>query len=108
MSDAFDNPTAASSSKGKLARDLGLYTLARFALVAVLAAIIVFGAKIFDVDVPLLVAMIFALVLSLPLSMVFFKTLRTRVNEDIAAVDERRRRDKADLRAKLRGEDSPE
>ncbi|KAA0020224.1 DUF4229 domain-containing protein [Antrihabitans cavernicola] len=93
---------------GKLARDLGLYTLARFGMVAVLAVVIIFGAKIFGVAVPVLIALIFAVVLSLPLSMLFFKRLRIRVNEDIAAVDERRRRDKADLRAKLRGEDVAE
>ena len=108
MTEASDSTASTPSNKGRLARDLGLYTLARFGLVAVLAAIIFFGARIFSVDIPLLVALIFAVVLSLPLSMILFKSLRIKVNEDIAAVDERRRRDKADLRAKLRGEDTAE
>jgi hypothetical protein len=42
----------------------------------------------------------------MPLSLTLFKKLRTRVNEDIAVVDEKRRKDKAQLRARLRGETS--
>ena len=88
----------------RLARDLALYTVARLALVAVIAVAIVFGAKLAGVEVPILVALIFALLIALPLSLVLFAKLRRRVNEDIAVVDERRRRDKAELRAKLRGD----
>jgi hypothetical protein len=40
----------------------------------------------------------------MPLSLTLFKKLRARVNEDIAVVDEKRRQDKAQLRARLRGE----
>jgi hypothetical protein len=88
-----------------LARNLALYTLARFGLVIVLAAVILGVGAIVDVDIPLLVALIFAVVIALPLSLVLFKKLRIRVNESIADVDEKRRRDKADLRAKLRGDE---
>jgi hypothetical protein len=88
----------------RLVRDLALYTVARLGLVALIAAAIVFGAKMAGVEVPILVALIFALLIALPLSLVLFSKLRRRVNEDIAVVDERRRRDKADLRAKLRGD----
>nr|WP_240963259.1 DUF4229 domain-containing protein [Antrihabitans stalactiti] len=83
---------------------MALYTVARLALVAALAAAIVFGAKLAGVEVPIMVALIFALLIALPLSLVLFSKLRRRLNEDIAIVDERRRRDKADLRAKLRGD----
>ncbi|KIQ18370.1 DUF4229 domain-containing protein [Rhodococcus sp. MEB064] len=92
------------SAKGKLARDLALYTAARLGLIAVVAAIIFFGANAIGVEIPLLVAMVFALVVAFPLSLVLFKTLRRRVNEDIAAVDEKRRRDREDLQSRLRGE----
>ena len=92
------------SPKGRLARDLALYTLARLALMAVVAAVIFFGAMVFGVQVPVLVAMVFALVVAFPLSIVLFKKLRIRVNEGIAAVDEQRRADRADLQARLRGE----
>ena len=87
----------------RLAAYLALYTVARLGLVAVLTVLIMVGAHLFAVDVPLLVALLFALALALPLSLVLFKSLRIRMNESIAAVDEKRRRDKAELREKLRG-----
>lgn len=89
---------------GRLMRDLALYTAARLGLVVVLAAVIFGGARIFGVEIPLLVTLLFALVIALPLSLVLFGKLRKQVNEDISAVDEKRRRDKAELRAKLRGD----
>ncbi len=71
----------------------------------VLAAVIVLAAQLVSVDIPVVVAALFALIIAMPLSLTLFKRLRTRVNEDIALVDERRRRDKAQLRARLRGEE---
>lgn len=88
----------------RLARDLSLYTFARFLLVAVIGAVIVGVGRLVAVDVPLLVALLFAVIVALPLSLVVFKRLRSRVNQGIAAVDERRRKDKAELRARLRGD----
>ncbi len=73
----------------------------------VLTAVIVLAAKLVAVDIPLVVAALFALIIAMPLSLVLFKRLRVKVNEDIALVDERRRRDKAELRARLRGEQPP-
>ncbi len=73
----------------------------------VLAAVIVLAAKLVAVDIPLVVAALFALIIAMPLSLVLFKRLRVKVNEDIALVDERRRRDKAELRARLRGDQPP-
>lgn len=93
------------SAGGRLARDLVLYTAARLGLVVAVAAVIVFGARLASVEVPLIVAVLFALIIVMPLSMVLFKGLRARVNEDIATVDQRRRRDKEQLRARLRGDD---
>jgi hypothetical protein len=98
------NPDATPSPGGRLARNLALYTVARMLLVVVLAALILGIAAMVGDGMPLLVALIFAVVIALPLSMVLFKTLRIRVNEAIADVDEKRRRDKADLRARLRGD----
>lgn len=89
----------------RLARNLALYTLARLGLVVVLAAVIVLVARLIRVDIPLIVAALFALIIAMPLSLTLFKKLRARVNEDIAVVDEKRRKDKAQLRARLRGED---
>ncbi|WP_328406603.1 DUF4229 domain-containing protein [Nocardia sp. NBC_00403] len=88
----------------RLARNLALYTLARLGLVVVITVAIVGIARLVSVDIPLVVAALFALLIAMPLSLTLFKKLRTRVNEDIALVDEKRRRDKALLRARLRGE----
>ena len=71
----------------------------------VIAAAIVGVAKLIGVEVPIIVAALFALIVAMPLSLTLFKKLRVRVNEDIAVVDERRRQDKAQLRARLRGDD---
>jgi hypothetical protein len=76
-------------------------------LVVVLTAVIVLAARLVSVDIPLVVAALFALIIAMPLSLALFKRLRAEVNEDIAAVDERRRRDKAELRARLRGDEPP-
>ena len=95
------NPRAGRS----LAVNLGLYTLARLALVAVISVVILGIAALIDVQVPLVVAVLFALIIAMPLSLTLFKGLRGRVNADIAAVDAKRRQDKAQLRSRLRGED---
>lgn len=79
--------------------------MARLGLVALITAVIMLAAKLIDVQIPLVVAALFALIIAMPLSLILFKGLRTRVNEDIAVVDERRRQDKAQLRARLRGDE---
>ena len=98
-------PATAPVTTGTLVRDVALYSVARLGLVVVIAAVILFGGRLFGVDVPLIIAALFAVLIALPLSLVLFAKLRKRVNMDIAAVDAQRRADKADLHAKLRGED---
>ena len=71
----------------------------------VISAVIIGVGLLVGVEVPVLVAAVFGVLISLPLSLVLFKSLRIRVNESIAGVDEERRRARADLQAKLRGED---
>ncbi|CAM2841273.1 DUF4229 domain-containing protein [Prescottella defluvii] len=115
MSDAAQNrPEKASEqgagtgpavTTGHLVRDVALYSVARLGLVVVLAAVILLGGNLIGVEVPFIVAALFAVLIALPLSLVLFSKMRKRVNEDIASVDARRRADKADLHAKLRGED---
>ncbi len=98
-------PGAPASAGRRLARNLVLYTVARLALVAVIAAIIVAVAHLLSVQIPIVVAILFGLIVAMPLSLVLFKRLRSRVNQDIAAVDEKRRTDKAQLRARMRGDE---
>lgn len=97
-------PRPGTTPGRRLARNLALYTVARLALVALLTAVIVAVTALVGVQIPLVVAILFAIVIALPLSLTLFKGLRAKVNSDIAAVDAGRRRDQAQLRARLRGE----
>ena len=102
-----DNTTG--NPTGRMLRDVLVYTLARLVLVAVLTAAIFFGAHLIGVrEFPLVVAMLFAILLSLPLGIWLLAPLRNRATAGIAAVDERRRTDRADLQARLRGEEPPD
>ena len=95
----------AGGSTGRMIGDVVIYTLARLALVAVLAAAIFFGAHALGIaEIPLVVALLFAILLALPLGIWLLKPLRLRATAGIAEVDERRRRDREQLEARLRGE----
>lgn len=82
-----------------------LYSIARIALVAVLAFAIYCIGLAFGVTVPPIIAAAFGVLIALPLSLVVFKPLRLRVNDQIAQVDARRSAQRDDLQARLRGED---
>lgn len=85
-------------------RDVALYSVARLGLVVALTLLILYVPRVFGVEIPLLVAALFAVLIALPVSLVLFASLRRRVNEGIAAVDERRRTERADLEKRMRGE----
>ncbi|OBK70820.1 DUF4229 domain-containing protein [Mycobacterium sp. 1274761.0] len=90
----------------RLVFDVLAYTLARILLVAVLTAVIFGGAHLLGVrEFPLVIALLFAIVIALPLGIWLFAPLRRRATASIAAVDERRRQDREQLQARLRGED---
>jgi len=88
--------------------DLLTYALARLLLVAVLTAAIFGGAHLLGVrDFPLVVALLFAVVIALPLGIWVFAPLRRRATASIAVIDERRRKDREQLQARLRGDEPP-
>jgi hypothetical protein len=58
-------------------------------------------------DFPIVVALLFAMVIALPLGIWMFAPLRRRATASIAVLDERRRKDRAQLQARLRGEEPP-
>ena len=88
--------------------DVLVYTLARLLLVVVLAAAIFGSAHLLGVrDFPLVIALLFAIVIALPLGIWILAPLRRRATASIAALDERRRQDREQLRARLRGEEPP-
>lgn len=97
-------------SGSRLVLDVLAYVLARLVLVAALTvAILGVGHLVGLREVPLVIALLFALVIALPLGIWVFAPLRRRATASIAAFDERRRKDREQLQARLRGEDpSPE
>ena len=96
-------------STGSMVRDVVLYTLARLALVVVLTAAIYYIAQLLGIhQFPLAIAMLFAIVIALPLGIWVLAPLRKRATASIAQVDERRRTDRDQLRARLRGDTPPD
>ncbi len=86
-----------------------LYAAARLALVTVLAALIYWIGRALGVqEFPIVVAVLFALVIAMPLGFWLFGPLRRRATAGIDEATERRRRDREQLRARLRGEAPPE
>jgi membrane protein implicated in regulation of membrane protease activity len=87
--------------------DVLAYALARLVLVSILTAVIFGAGHLLGVrDFPLVVALLFALVIALPLGIWVFAPLRRRATASIAAFDERRRQDREQLQARLRGEET--
>lgn len=92
----------------RLVGDLVVYVLARLLLVAALTAAIYGVGHVLGVrDFPLVVALLFAMVIALPLGIWMFAPLRRRATASIAVLDERRRTDREQLQARLRGEEPP-
>jgi hypothetical protein len=81
-----------------LAATIGLYTAARVALVALVTALLLLAG------VPFVIALLVALIVALPLSMVLFRGLRVRLDSALAVARERRAREREALRARLRGD----
>lgn len=93
------------STTGRMLRDVVVYTLARLLLVVVLTVAIFYTARLLGItEFPLVVAMLFAIIISLPLGIWLLGPLRRRATAGIAEVDSRRRADREQLQARLRGE----
>ena len=91
--------------RSSLVVDVLAYVLARLLLVVVLTAVIFGAGHLLGVrDFPLVVALLFALVIALPLGIWLFAPLRRRATASIDVIDERRRKDREQLQARLRGE----
>jgi membrane protein implicated in regulation of membrane protease activity len=89
---------AAPSGGGGLAAAVALYALARLGLLALIAGLLVLAGT------PLVIAVLVALVVALPLSMLLFRGLRARLDGALAVARERRGAQREALRAGLRGE----
>lgn len=90
---------------GRAVVDVLLYTAARLVLVVALSAVIYAVARLLGVhEFPVVVAVLFALIIAMPLGIWLFSPLRRRATAGLEVATERRRRDRAQLRARLRGE----
>lgn len=91
-----------STSSGRpepgLAATVALYALARLGLVALVAGLLALAG------VPVVLAVLIGLIVALPLSMVLFRGLRSRLDGAIAVARERRAAERDALRARLRGD----
>ena len=93
--------------RSSLVVDVLAYVLARLLLVVVLTAVIFGAGHLLGVrDFPLVVALLFAIVIALPLGIWMFAPLRRRATASIAVIDERRRKDREQLQARLRGDET--
>jgi hypothetical protein len=89
--------------------DVLLYALARLLLVVVLSAAIYGVARLLGVtQFPVVVAVLFALIIAMPLGIWVFGPLRRRATASLAIAGERRRREREQLQARLRGEAAPD
>ncbi len=92
-------------SGSRLYLDVLAYVAARLALVVVTTAVILgIGSVIGIRDFPVVIALLFAIVIALPLGIWVFSPLRRRATASIAVIDERRRRDREQLQSRLRGD----
>ena len=95
------DPRARSAREPGLAATVALYALARLGLLALIAALLLVAGT------PFVIALLVALIVALPLSMLVFRGLRTRLDVALAAARARRGEERAALRARLRGEPEP-
>ncbi len=97
--------TTGRAPVGRAVVDVAVYAAARLALVVVLSAVIYgLGRLVGLSDFPPIIAVLFALIIALPLGMWVFTPLRKRATASLAVAGERRRREREDLQARLRGE----
>ena len=83
-----------------LFRYLAVYSVLRLLLVAALTAVLAFF-------MPLIVALLFAIIVQLPLAWLLFAGPRRRVNDAMAKASAHRRAERARLQSALTGEVDP-
>ncbi|WP_188108782.1 DUF4229 domain-containing protein [Mycolicibacter arupensis] len=90
---------------GRAVLDVAVYTAARLALLVVLTGVIYgLGRLLGLTDFPPIIAAMLALIVALPLGMWVFTPLRQRATASLTVAGERRRRERDELQARLRGE----
>lgn len=99
---------AEDRSATRVVVDVLAYVVARLALVAALTVLIIVVGRLFGIDeFPVVVALLFALVVALPLGIWVFAPLRRRATAGVAELSEQRRKEREELRARMRGKGGP-
>ncbi|MDA3649059.1 DUF4229 domain-containing protein [Saccharopolyspora indica] len=98
MQEQQQSGTASQGAKSTLARDIALYTVARFAMVIAVAALLMLA------KVPALVALAVSVVVVMPLSLLVFGKLRRRVAIGMAERGAERKARREELLSQLRGD----
>jgi hypothetical protein len=103
--EALNDKTGDGSAAARGVVAVLLYVAARLLLFVVVTAGIYGFARLLGVaDFPLFVAALGGLIISMPLGMWVFSPLRRRATATLAVSGERRRREREQLQARLRGE----
>ena len=104
---AGDDPADAvqERARDRVVVDVLLYALARLLLAVVLTGVIYLAARLLGItQVPVVVAALFALIIAMPLGIWLFTPLRRRATAALAISGDRRRAEREQLQARLRGE----
>src|SRR6202020_1786348 len=104
---AGDDPADAvqERARDRVVVDVLLYALARLLLAVVLTGVIYLAARLLGItQVPVVVAALFALIIAMPLGIWLFTPLRRRATAALAVSGDRRRAEREQLQARLRGE----
>jgi hypothetical protein len=103
------NEDTAQHGGNRVAVHVAAYVMARVLLAVVLTGVIYGVARLAGVtQFPIVVAVLFALIIAMPLGMLVFAPLRRRATAALATAGERRRRERELLQARLHGEATPE
>jgi hypothetical protein len=105
VAEAPSDKTIGGPTRGRGVLDVIAYSVARLLLVVLVTGGIYGLARLIGVaDFPLVVAALGGLIISMPLGIWVFSPLRRRATAALAVAGEQRRRERDELRARLRGE----
>jgi hypothetical protein len=105
MQDHAANQGTARQGASRVAVPVAAYLTARVLLAVVLTGVIYGVARLAGISqFPIVVAVLFALIIAMPLGMLVFAPLRRRATAALAIAGERRRRERELLQARLHGD----
>lgn len=102
------NEGSARGAGSRVVLHVSVYMAARLLLAVVLTGVIYGVARLAGItQFPIVVAVLFALIIAMPLGIWVFAPLRRRATAALAVAGERRRRERELLQARLRGDATP-